>query len=156
MLAAGSVSVDRTTNQLSIFNIVEETSAVTFPAVSQFSVCALLSKTSKEANDPDLIIKVTLEGQEIFVGGFKGNFQDKNRTRVIVGLPPLVISAAGNLSVALHTKRTRLGAWTIKVNQLPSPSSLTATASPGGNLPSKGPLRSKKGKGRKAARKSRH
>jgi hypothetical protein len=96
-------------------------------------VCCLLSKTPKERSDADLTIKVTLGKDEIFSGGLKISFQDKNRTRIVAGLPPLVLSAPGNLNVALHTKRALLGTWTIKVNQLPGPS---ATASPAGNLPS--------------------
>jgi hypothetical protein len=154
MTVAASASVDASSNQLSIFNIIEEASAVQFPiATTNWTVCALLIKGPRDPDDPDLTLAITstTQRQELFKAGFKALFQGKPRTRLNATLPPLILPGPGTLKISLKTARKELCSWTVLVTQLPQP---TVQASPAGNSVSQ-PLSPMKRRAAKAKTKKR-
>jgi len=115
-LCAESAVVDSTSNKMTILNVVEELSAVGFPAVMPLlTMVTLLSRKKAEADKPHMNIICTQNNKPIFNVPIEPEFQSKLRTRTIVGVQGVVLPGPGTLTVTLIHKKKSIAAWPIEV-----------------------------------------
>jgi len=118
-LCSESAAIDARTNNLSVFHVMEELNAVSFPVlVQRFAVIMLLSRTQDEPQNPALHLRITLGEQNLFEGPLTFSFQQHLRARTVADLFGLVIPAPGDVSVDARVDDQPLAHWTIKVNRV--------------------------------------
>ena len=116
---AESSVVDSRTNRLSIFHVMEEMEAASFPApLGQLTCIMMLSKTRRERQNVLFHIRFNLNKQLLVDLPFEVNFQDKQRVRGLAEIRNLVISGPGKLQAVLNYKNKDLGEWTVQVKQI--------------------------------------
>jgi len=121
MILANSASVDQTSNQLSIFNVIEQISGLKFPAPSPVTtLCMLLARETRDPDTADLMLEGTIDGnsERLFRGGFKADFKGKKRVRIVAQIPPYIIPTPGTLTFALRRKNRQIAAWSVDVTKL--------------------------------------
>ena len=125
-------SVDLYSNKLSLFNIIEELNAASFPVfLQQFTIVTMLERTEDE---PDSVIgsfKVTFDSRnkELFETSIEFKFQQHLRTRNISNFSGLLLPAPGRLSIELYLDGNIASSWPIHVNQIGQPE-ITSRAVP--------------------------
>jgi hypothetical protein len=120
LCCAQSCTVDKTTNNVSIFNIIEEVQAPSFPgAIVPFSVFALITRTKREASTQTAYLQVFKDNQikPILEAPMNLDFQQQFRTRAIGNLGGLVVESPGMLRFVIREKRSELGSWAVPVLQ---------------------------------------
>jgi hypothetical protein len=121
MILANSASIDQTSNQLSIFNVIEQISGLKFPAPSPATtLCMLLARETRDPDTTDFTLEGTISGnsQPLFRGGFTADFKGKKRVRIVAQIPPYLIPAPGTLTFALRRKNREIAAWSVDVAEL--------------------------------------
>jgi hypothetical protein len=100
---AQSVSVDRFTNRLSLFNILESVQSPRFPVfLPELVAVFVVRREANDVNGPfDTEIVVTLGGNRIAVSRARVNVDDKPYVRVITNFMGLPIVSAGDLEITL-------------------------------------------------------
>ena len=123
MLCAESIVVDARTNNVSVFNIMDELSAESFPIFLQrFTVLTVLERDDDNDSTIECFLRITLADEEILNQAFDINFQDKKRTRNIVTLGGMTVLRPGTLEVSFWLGEERLGQYQIVVNAPREPS----------------------------------
>lgn len=98
-LVAEGVSVDRQTNELSIYNVLEGIEASGFPLFVQ-RISFLTVYERDVATDPEVVngqMQVTLGDNAVMTQAVTINFQGKKRSRIILRFGGLLVPAPGDL-----------------------------------------------------------
>jgi hypothetical protein len=133
-----SAAVDQSTNSASIFNMLEQVAAPSFPAgIPQMVVFSLVSKLPSEPQVGNLRLLITLDSQPIpLLDAPMGvDFQGKLRTRVIANLQAMLVPSPGLITVSVLEGARTLGSWKIDVMHIgqaaaPPPVASSAATSP--------------------------
>lgn len=116
LLCATGIVRDTQTNNISVFNILEQINFASFPgAIADFFI---LSVIERESGDPEVLTgKLCIKIGEISIleQDVEYNFQNKNRTRLIVGLGGLPIPQPGILSISMSYNGNELHKYNIQI-----------------------------------------
>lgn len=104
---------DRRSNNVTIYNILEEIRSVGFPLLVPrlFFYSWIMREHRDKEETYDLLFEISLDGKGILTQGVPINFRKKPRTRTIVEIGGLPISKAGNLSFKLSYEGKKLGEY---------------------------------------------
>lgn len=121
-ICSESFALDAARNSLSLFHILEEINSPVFPvALPQMSVVAMFVREEEEPNEPQVRLRIQLDGQELFLGPMGVNFQGHLRTRSLGNIQALVLPRPGRLSVSVEQNDHALASWLVAVNQIGQP-----------------------------------
>jgi hypothetical protein len=130
MTCAQSSAVDSQTGRLSLFHLLEQVQATSFPTVLSLTLVGMFAREAGEADDQFVKLKVDLEEKEIFESSVSFSFRGKLRSRVLMAINGLAIPSAGMLSFSfLSGDGAPLGApWDViveKAHALQTPAQAT-------------------------------
>jgi len=121
-MCAESVVVDKNTNNVSVFNMIEELKSHGFPVLSRKLVYFFFmtrDKTNAEVQKGSLVI--SLDGEELNRFPVQIDFHDKLRTRAIITIEGYLIPKPGTLSAVLILRGKEYGRWEVDVQQIGKP-----------------------------------
>ena len=128
MLCAEGVVVDRRTNNVSIFNIMEEINSVGFPLL--INKLYAVSLINREANDEDTTeahFEFKLDDKVLLNANTSINFQNRQKTRSVLEVSGLVIPVPGTLKVSLLKDEEVISCNEIAINKIDKTSTVAAT-----------------------------
>lgn len=103
LLIARSISIDRETNNVSIFEMMEGVTAQGFPVMlPDFALLAVLRHKPAESRTCNLTLKVTFDGALLNRQQFLVNFEHGSRFRLTVRFAGLGLPNAGTLKFELE------------------------------------------------------
>ena len=118
-VCAQSTVRDAESNQVSIFNILEDVWASSFPLVfPSVHAVFMLTREDGDPGQPDFRLRVSQGRHGEDVVPINVNFEDKRRTRALVRLEGLPIRAVGLVRFAILLDDQELGVWEIEAHQL--------------------------------------
>jgi hypothetical protein len=121
--------IDLNTNSFSAIAIAEEYNVSAFPTViTQICISALVVREATEPGQPEGIVRLRLDSQEIMAQSIRLDFQGRLRLRAVNVVQGLVIPGPGTLTCSLTIGDVELGAWDIAINQIGRPQSDVFTA----------------------------
>jgi len=114
---------DRKSNNITVYNILEEVRSVGFPLLVQrlFFYSWIMREDKDKEESYDLRFEVSIDGEEILTQGVPINFNKKPRTRTIIEIAGLPIPKIGNLSFKLSYKNKNLGEYCVMVKAVDKP-----------------------------------
>jgi hypothetical protein len=117
------LSIDRRSNGVSAYNILEQIHAVGFPLAIQriFFFCLISRGSKKEKEKYNFDFKVSLDEKILFKQKIPINFNKKLRNRIILEMGGLNIPKAGMLSFKLFHKNKKIINYTIAVKAIDKP-----------------------------------
>ena len=119
LLCAEGVLRDAKTNNISIYNILEEYNSPWFPIFAhKLFVFGLLEREPDEEQEAEFNIKIENNEKIIQETQFKVNFQDKYRNRFILEIEGIVVERPGNLTISAVKDGITLGSYKILVNHI--------------------------------------
>lgn len=122
MICARGIVIDSKTNNVSIFNILEQLNSEGFPLIiPEFSVFNFLERTSDDPSEYDLEVVITNNDVELLRGPLKVNFEDKFKNRAVISIGGLAVPNPGILRTSLLYKGQELGSWDIVVEKIRGP-----------------------------------
>lgn len=114
--ARGS-STDRKTNNLSIFSIIEQITADSFPLlVPEIQVICIFGKRDTTETGIEFSIRTTLDESILHEGQIHSDFGEKNINRTHISMHGVLIPAPGALKVQLIYQGEPLGEWNITIS----------------------------------------
>jgi hypothetical protein len=109
---AASSSLDASTNQLSLFHMLDEISGVAFPlALPSFCVAALFEREPKDAVVQSFVLSISLDGTLVASFTMSVDFSTSRRNRSVNTVRGLTIPAAGLVTISLMQKTKVLAVW---------------------------------------------
>ena len=116
-LCAISSAIDITTNQVSLFNLLEQMNVASFPVViPSITIISSLEREKGDRTKLDLQIRFTLGRKVIAEFPFEADFQKGLRHRNTAEVRGLMIPGPGILKIGLRYKDKPMGsAWSIDV-----------------------------------------
>ncbi len=113
-------SIDKDTNTVSLFNIVEEFGISKLPFTFPYLVltCFLENKESEKINKFDFVLKIINNKKEILQEKFVIYFGDKYFHKLRINIPNMLIEEFGELKFFLIHKKTELGVLNFKVKKI--------------------------------------
>ena len=115
-------ALDAGTNRISVFHILEEINAVSFPAFhGNMAVIAFLTREGSEPSTSTLQLVAELNGQPIFGIPFPVDYQNHLKVRSINQIQGVPIPAPGILRVRLVDGARDLAEWKIQVSLVGQP-----------------------------------
>ena len=123
MTCAQSSAVDSQTGRLSLFHLLEQVQATSFPTAMSLTLVGMFAREAGEPDDQSVRLKVELGETAIFDSTVNFSFRGKQRSRVLMAMNGLAIPSAGKLSFSfLSGEGAALGApWEVFVEQAPEP-----------------------------------
>jgi hypothetical protein len=98
MLVSEGVSIDQTTNNATIYNILERLSSKSIPIFSpQMYVFTLLEKEDSEENNFNCILQIFNNKQKLFQVEVNPNFKRGKRNRTVIRIGGIAIPSPGEL-----------------------------------------------------------
>ena len=121
-LLAQSVVVDRVSNRVSIFNLIERIPSPNFPLlISELSLFALLGRNPEEDDRQLVTVVGRLGDAEIMRTELQADFQGRMETRLIVNMMGMPIQHPQDLHFHLISGGQQLGVIVVPVEQVPLP-----------------------------------
>jgi len=122
MTCAQSSAVDSQTGRLSLFHMLEQVQATSFPTAMSFTLIGMFAREAGEADDQSVRLKVDLGEATIFESAVNFSFRGKPRSRVLMAMNGLAVPSAGTLSFwFLSGEGAPLGApWEVVVEKGPA------------------------------------
>jgi hypothetical protein len=121
-LCADSAVVDMRSNSVSLFQIIEQLSAASFPvAVPRVVAFAFLLRDATDSSTPPLQLEVHCGNQQIYSGPMAPNFLQQLQAKAFVEMHGLVIPAPAPVRFVLRNGETTIGSWGISVSQVGQP-----------------------------------
>lgn len=123
MLCAKGVLIDRTTNNVSVFEILERIGAPGFPLImSEITIYNLLERKESESNQANCELKMSIDGLDIppitdIVVDFLGN----QRNRLTLNLQGLNVPKPGTLKFTLFCNGKALDSCELSFVQVGQP-----------------------------------
>ena len=123
MTCAQSSAVDSQTGRLSLFHLLEQIQAPSFPTAMPLTLVGLFVKEPGEPDEQSVRLKVELGDAVIFDSPVAFSFKGRQRSRVLTVMNGLGIPGVGTLSFSfLSEAGAPLGpAWTVIVEQAAAP-----------------------------------
>lgn len=122
-ICSEGIALDRRSNNITVYNILEEIHSIGFPLVIQrlffYSWIIREDKDSEEIHN--LHFEVSIDGEKIFTQGIRINFNKKPRSRTIIEIGGLAIHKIGNLCFKLSYKSKKLGEYCVIVKAVDKP-----------------------------------
>ncbi len=119
MLCAEGIVRDVESNNISIFNVLEEVSSTTFPIYFQrFFVFAAAGKSGDDSGKPICNLDVRLNGDLLLSLPFTLDFQGKPRTKTIISIGGLVVPTSGILRTAFVCDQQEINSCEIAVKRI--------------------------------------
>ena len=110
-VAAGS-SVDHKTNELSLFQVMDEIGAEAFPVrLPSLSVAALFERAADEAQAQSYVMTMSLDAALIASFALQVDFAGARRNRSVNTVKGLTIPAAGMVAVRIAQRSEVLAEW---------------------------------------------
>lgn len=130
MTCAQSSAVDSQTGRLSLFHLLEQVQATSFPTAMSLTLVGMFVKEAGEPDDQSVRLKVELGDAVIFDSPVNFSFRGKQRSRVLTAMNGLAIPSAGKLSFSFLTAAgAPLGSpWDVVVEKAASPAGSPAPA----------------------------
>jgi len=155
-LCAEGAVFDQQTNNLSIFNIIEQAQGVAFPLLlSRLAVIATLARERTDGEPENGIVRVSLNDKEIHRWDCPLSFQNKLRTRTILRVGGLMIPSPGDLRFRLFFNGRSRAEYVIPITGSKQPT-VTSRPEPGqGRARARAPSVQPKKKKRKPQKKRR-
>jgi hypothetical protein len=121
MTCADSCAIDRHSNRVSIFNILEYVITPTLPTVLySLSVFTLWEREGNDAADMNALLKIKMNDRELLQSELIIRFQDPStRVRNVTVVQGVVLSEPGQLRFEVSRGDTVLGKWDILVTVVP-------------------------------------
>ena len=121
IVCAQNVSVDRFTNKLSIFNVIDRIVAPSLPLwISELTVAASFLREGDEPIDYVGSIELALNHTPIVKTEVRGTFRHGPTSRMIVNFPGLPIQSTGLLSVTFALSGVKSWIYLIPVEPVPT------------------------------------
>jgi len=116
---AQSAVVDSRTNRLSLFNLLEELNATSFPCtISGLALTLVMLRTPEEPEEAFVTIQSTQEGRVLSGFSIALQFHRHLRTRVVADLNGLTAIGPGVIELSvLSPSQIIMASWKVKVNQ---------------------------------------
>jgi len=128
-VCAESVVIDISTNNVSIFNIVDAIAAVGFPiGINKLSAIFLLTREEVDPSTVDAIISVSMANEAISTHPYQIDFQGTLRNRCVVTAGGIVVPGPGILKFSLTINNAEIAAIDVAVSG--PPPTLAAEAIP--------------------------
>ncbi len=109
---ATSSSLDTSSNQLSLFHILDEISGPAFPLfLPSFCVAALFEREAKDAVVQPFILAISLDGMLIASFSMSVDFSGSRRNRSVNTVRGLTLPTPGLVTIGLLQKTKILAAW---------------------------------------------
>jgi hypothetical protein len=109
--------IDQRSNRISLFNLVEDFNAVSFPAVQlAFTVLVIATRMPNEPAHQTGDLTISIGPQQILNVPVEFNFQTLNRTRIVTEFQGLPLSNPGTLEVVVRVAGQVFGSWQAPVN----------------------------------------
>ena len=120
ILCAESAVVDRTTNKLSIYNIIEQVSSPIFPAAVPMTLVAQFTRTKRENDQQKMKLTFSLDNMTKPLGEeqISISFEKKMSSRLIAYIQAVIIPQPGILSAKLEQRNRLLGEWKMNIKKL--------------------------------------
>ena len=154
---AESAAIDMSTQRVSLFNLLEEIGAASFPVIlPHVSLISIFPRRANESENPSLQLRVTLDGQKqaLFEAPLEVQFQGKLRARNLTSLQGMPIPSTGLMKVEIRSKSRVLGTWNVQVGRI-GQQQVTRQLSPSKEAPAKirsRPSSKAKPRGKKSAK----
>lgn len=128
MLCADGIVIDRRTNNVSLFNVVEEINSVGFPLLINklYAICLM----NREVHDEDMTdahFEFKLDNKVLLKAKTNINFQQKHRTRVVLEVSGLILPVPGTLKVSLLREGEVIACNEIEINKIDKTSTVSKT-----------------------------
>jgi hypothetical protein len=114
MLCAEGASIDRFTNNASVFNIIETINFENFPGVFKMVVLVTLSREPGDPAPVDGTIRLSMGDTELLRGPHTMDFQRSKLARAVLTVQGLVIPRPGQLKVTFQVSGRDVGEWWIE------------------------------------------
>jgi hypothetical protein len=116
---AQSAVVDSRTNQLSLFNLLEELNAASFPCtISGLVLILVMLRNPEEPDEAFVTVQSMQEGRVLSGFSLALQFHRHLRTRVVADLNGLTAIGPGVIELSvLSPSQTLMASWKVKVNQ---------------------------------------
>jgi len=122
MLVSEGVSIDQTTNNATIYNILEKLSGKSFPIFSsQMFIFTLLEKEDSEESSFNCNLEILNNQKKIFQIEIKPDFRKKKRNRTVIKVGGLAIPAPGELIFNFNCKEKILSSYKIEIGMIGKP-----------------------------------
>jgi hypothetical protein len=129
-LVCESYAIDKQTNRLSIFNVLENIGATRFPAIHQLATAITLLRIEEGDYDQDMQLMLTLTKPGQPSQSFPLNFRferGKTRHRLIQGFSPIELTQAGHLTFAIALNGAHFATYRVPVTLTPEPRNAQAS-----------------------------
>jgi hypothetical protein len=119
-LCAESTSVDIRRNSLSIFHLIEDINAPSFPIIMpRLSVVLFLDRTAEEPNSVLGRLEIRDEHQLIGGGPVMADFLGQLNCRIVLDFQGFVIPSPGRLRAEFLVGDNRIGEWEMTARIVP-------------------------------------
>ena len=126
-LCVESAVIDKTTNRLSLFHVLEQINAASFPVpCPKFSVVTVVSRNLNEPNKEELEVRLSLNRKHIVSMPISIDFQKGKLSRFIGELQGLVLPGPGILRASLRHNNRTVNTWDIEILATGKPPELVA------------------------------
>lgn len=124
-LCAESVICDTGTNNISIFNVLQNISSSGFPVlIHKFTIFSVMERSKEDLEELSCELKIANNDEELLIKPLNVDFQNKKRIRTTVNIKGLTIPNSGVLDIILSYEGRVLGSYEISVDKIeggPSP-----------------------------------
>ncbi len=115
-LAARGVVIDRKSNNVSVFNLVEQVNAASAPVLFQsLAVLYMAERSAEEQERWPAKLTLSINGKQLGAFAAEMNFDGKPRTRLVVEIGTLVIPELGRLLLEFTVGEKVSAAYEIEV-----------------------------------------
>jgi hypothetical protein len=125
ILCAQGVVVDKKSNNISIFNIIDEISPRSFPAiVARLTILSVLERDADDPNEFDSRLHIAIGDRTILDQIIHYSFENTLRTRNIIEFGGMPLPQPGLLTVTIFKDDTRLQEYQIQIIEPAQPERL--------------------------------
>lgn len=128
MTCAQSSAVDSQTGRLSLFHLLEQVQAPSFPTALSLTLVGMFTKEAGEPDEQSVRLKVEMGEAILFDTPVNFSFRGRQRSRVLTAMNGLSIPSAGKLSFSfLSAAGAPLGSpWEVIVEKAAPPAASPA------------------------------
>lgn len=117
--AQGAVR-DAQSNNISLFNIIQEIKAASFPIFFQrMFVVAFLEREADDPSSTQASLEIRIGANVLDDHSIDLNFGEKHKTRLVTEIVGLAIPQPGELKFTLKAGESEIGSWSISISQVP-------------------------------------
>jgi hypothetical protein len=112
---------DGDSNQITLYNLVEEINAISFPVfIHKFSIFLLVEKEESDPENSNIILKILNNERELFTQSIKTDFKGKKRMRTNIHLGGLAVFEVGDIIIQFNYNESFFCDYKIPAILIPS------------------------------------